>query len=110
MNYLNPNHEGVLTKPDMLRRGDIGALDSWSEVLKGNKYQTKHGYYCVCLHDDEDRALGLSQQEEEAIFFNSEPPWNQLDQARFGIPNFVRFVSTLLVQQIDKSYVIMFLS
>ncbi len=54
MNYLIPNYEGVLTKP-----GAIGALSSRSEVLKGNKYQTQHGYYCVCLHDDEDhRARG----------------------------------------------------
>jgi hypothetical protein len=91
----------------MLEPGAIGALSSWAAVINGNKYQTKHGYYCVRLPNDMDRSRGLSKieaQEEEDNFFNSTPPWNQVeDRTRFGVPNLVNYVSTLLIQLIDES-------
>jgi hypothetical protein len=53
-----------------------------------------------------DRARGLSKieaQQEEDNFFDSTPPWDQLeDRTRFGVPNFVKYVSTLLIQLIDE--------
>ena len=74
-------------------------------MLEGTTHPAKHGYYCVLLPDDEQRTRGVTklQMEHDAEeFFNGTAPWNEiLDRARFGIPNFIRYISTLLVQLIE---------
>ncbi len=95
---------GVLTKPDMLGEGASNARNNWKEVLEGTKHVTTHGYYCVRLPDDEQRARGVTRIEAQRVgdeFFNSTVPWNQIDRSRFGIPNFVKYISALLVKLIE---------
>ena len=98
--------EGVLTKPDMLDAGAIGALDNWREVLEGKKHQCQHGYYCVRLQNDKDRTRGLSSiqaKRQEDIFFSSTDPWAEMsDRNRFGVSNFVKFISTCLIKKINN--------
>ena len=96
----------MLTKPDLLPPGLLNSRKIWKEVLEGTKHPTKHGYYCVLLPDDAQRThsvtkLQMEQKAEE--FFDGTAPWNEIqDQTRFGIPNFVRYISSLLVDLIEK--------
>ncbi|KAJ3500913.1 hypothetical protein NLJ89_g9579 [Agrocybe chaxingu] len=98
---------GVLTKPDTLGPGARGSLEKWKAVLEGTEHATTHGYYCVRLPDDEERARGISKAEAQRTaddFFNTTPPWCDIqDRGRFGIPNFVKNVSALLVQLIEAN-------
>ena len=64
-----------------------------------------HGYYCVRLADDEERAKKLSRAESEALatqFFAETDPWSDFeDRSRFGVPNFVKEISQLLLNMIE---------
>ncbi len=95
----------MLTKPDLLPPGSLNSRKIWREVLEDKIHRTKHGYYCVLLPDDEQRTRGVTklQTEERAEeFFNGTSPWNEIsDHIRFGIPNFVRYISSLLVHLIE---------
>ena len=95
----------MLTKPDLLPPGSLNSRKIWRGVLEGTTHRTKHGYYCVLLPDDEQRTRGVTelQMEQKAEeFFDGTAPWNEiLDRNRFGIPNFVRYISSLLVQLIE---------
>jgi hypothetical protein len=97
---------GVLTKPDMLGEGASNARNNWKEVLEGTKHITKHGYYCVRLPDDEQRGQGVTRIETQRVgdeFFNNTAPWNQINnRSCFGIPNFVKYISALLVELIEN--------
>ncbi|KAH7908747.1 P-loop containing nucleoside triphosphate hydrolase protein [Hygrophoropsis aurantiaca] len=107
------SNAGVLTKPDMLTAGSSGALQRWRNLLDGRlgdnqeKHRLKHGYYCVRLPDDEDRARRLSRiqcQQREEQFFDETPPWCEVqDRGRFGIPAFVADISQLLIQLIEDT-------
>ncbi|KAF9524508.1 P-loop containing nucleoside triphosphate hydrolase protein [Crepidotus variabilis] len=98
---------GVITKPDMLGENNIGARKNWKETLDGTRHPTTHGYFCVRLPDDLQREAGITKeevQENADAYFSSTLPWNQMtDRSRFGIPNFVQYVSKLLVDLIEKS-------
>ncbi|KIM37374.1 hypothetical protein M413DRAFT_448441 [Hebeloma cylindrosporum] len=102
---------GVLTKPDTLTKGATGGREKWKAVLEGREHRTKHGYYCVRLPDDEERARKVSRLESQRIadtFFTSTPPWSEMSERRcFGIPNFVHDISALLVQLIEKNLPLM---
>jgi hypothetical protein len=82
-------------------------LQRWKEVIQGNAYQTKHGYYCVRLPDESERSRNITRAEFFEIadaFFNGTAPWNEItDRRRFGIPNFVSDISKLLVQLIENA-------
>jgi hypothetical protein len=97
---------GVLTKPDLLVPGSTNARKTWKEVLEGRLHQTKHGYYCVRLPNDEQRASGITTSGMNDLadeFFNDTPPWNEiLDRSRFGIPNLVKYTSALLIEFIQE--------
>jgi len=101
--------QGVLTKPDTLTKGATGGREKWKAVLEGREHRTKHGYYCVRLPDDDERARKVSRMKSQRIaddFFTSTPPWSEMSDRRcFGIPNFVHDISALLVQLIEKKYV-----
>ena len=96
---------GVLTKPDLLLPGSRNARATWKQVLEGRVHQTKHGYYCVRLPDDEQRANGITKARMDELadeFFNDTQPWNEiLDRRRFGIPNLVKYTSELLIKLIQ---------
>ncbi|KDQ58274.1 hypothetical protein JAAARDRAFT_206926 [Jaapia argillacea MUCL 33604] len=98
---------GVLTKSDTLTAGATGARESWKNVLEGKKDQLKHGYYCVRLSDDAERARNVSRSEAQQIaaqFFNQVAPWSEVeDRTRFGIPSFVSNISKLLMDVIEKA-------
>ncbi|TFK32040.1 P-loop containing nucleoside triphosphate hydrolase protein [Crucibulum laeve] len=100
---------GILTKPDTLGKGDIGARQKWKTLLDGGekKHYLKHGYYCVRLPNDEERGKKMSRAEAHRIaseFFDSTTPWNTVaDRNRFGIPNFVDYVSWVLVKMIENN-------
>ena len=97
---------GVLTKPDLLPPGSLNSRKIWREVLEGATHPTKHGYYCGLLPDDVQRTRGMTklQMEQKAEeFFDGTAPWNEIqDRTRFGIPNFVRYISALLVDLIEN--------
>ncbi|KAG6830725.1 hypothetical protein H0H92_015004 [Tricholoma furcatifolium] len=101
---------GVLTKPDTVSDGATGQLQNWKDVLEGKAHFLKHGYYCVRLPNDAERSRTKSRsdlQKFEARFFENISPWNTIaDRERFGVPNFVANISELLVQLIEKKYVL----
>ena len=77
-------------------------------IIEGDSshHQLKHGYYCVRLPDDDERARNMSRTESSNIaaeFFNSTPPWNTItSHNRFGVSNLVRDLSLILVGLIEK--------
>lgn len=99
---------GVLTKPDTLGKGSRGRRDAWKTLLedKETEQRAKHGYYCVRLLDDDERSRGVGRFESERIaseFFDNTEPWCSIaDRGRFGISNFVRDISKLLIELIKK--------
>ena len=98
---------GVLTKPDTLGDGAIGARRRWADVLEGRSHPLRHGYYCVRLPDDAQRARNITraEAEESALnWFRDTAPWNQIMRnypSRFGIENFLSAVSILLTEKIE---------
>ncbi|KAF9078197.1 P-loop containing nucleoside triphosphate hydrolase protein [Rhodocollybia butyracea] len=98
---------GVLTKPDTITPGAIGSRQRWKDILQGKIYPLRHGYYCVRLADDDERALKLLRAQSELLsdgFFAKTEPWNGFeDRSRFGVPNFVKDISRLLVGMIESN-------
>ncbi|KAF9000117.1 P-loop containing nucleoside triphosphate hydrolase protein [Cyathus striatus] len=98
---------GVITKPDTLTKGSIGLQDKWKKVLRGEAYALRHGYYCVRLPDDAERAKGITRIESQrraSEFFDTVSPWKDIpDRRRLGIPNLVADVSYLLVNLIERN-------
>lgn len=96
---------GVLTKPDLLLPGSTNARKTWKEVLEGNLHQTTHGYFCVRLPDDVQRANRTTKARMDELadeFFNNTQPWSEvLDRNRFGIPKLVKYISELLIKVIQ---------
>jgi hypothetical protein len=100
---------GVLTKPDTIPPGAAGKRQMWKDLLQGQGKPTdtlKHGYYCVRLPDDDERARKISRTESQkfsADFFDNTSPWSSISERnRFGIPNFVFDISQLLVRLIES--------
>ena len=101
----------MLTKPDTLGAGAINQRRKWVEIIEGRseEHKLKHGFYCVRLPDDADRAQHVSRAESQrraAEYFNTTSPWKDVaDHHRFGIPGFVSDVSRLLIQLIEEACV-----
>jgi hypothetical protein len=97
---------GVLTKPDTLPPGASGSRKRWMAIIEGHQHQLKHGYYCVRLPDDDERARNISRTESSRIateFFDSTPPWNTItSRNHFGVHNLVSDLSLILVGLIEK--------
>ncbi|KAK7464108.1 hypothetical protein VKT23_006272 [Stygiomarasmius scandens] len=70
------------------------------------EHKLTHGYYCVRLPDDAQRA-SLSRTEFQKLalqYFDTKAPWSQMSaRDRFGVPNLVSDVSKLLVELIEKN-------
>ena len=98
---------GVLTKPDMLHDGAIGARRKWKDVLEGRSHRLRHGYYCMRFPDDAEREAHITRAEAQrraTEFFDRTSPWCEIaDRARFGVPGFVNDVSKLLCRLIEDS-------
>ncbi|KAG1729547.1 P-loop containing nucleoside triphosphate hydrolase protein [Suillus lakei] len=100
---------GVLTKPDTLGAGAINQRRKWVEIIEGRSedHTLRHGFYCVRLPDDAERAQRLSRAESQrraAEYFDTTSPWKDVtDRHRFGIPGFVSDVSRLLIQVIEQT-------
>ncbi|KAG1745129.1 P-loop containing nucleoside triphosphate hydrolase protein, partial [Suillus paluster] len=100
---------GVLTKPDTLGVGAINQRRKWVEIIEGRseEHTLRHGFYCVRLPDDAERAQRLSRAESQrraAEYFDTTSPWSDMiDRHRFGIPGFVSDVSRLLIQLIEEA-------
>ncbi|KAF8885412.1 P-loop containing nucleoside triphosphate hydrolase protein, partial [Gymnopilus junonius] len=95
-------------RPDALSQGDTGARETWKAILEGRKdeHVMRHGYYCVRLPDEEERKRKISRLEAEELastFFDTNAPWNTMEtRNRFGIPNFVKNISELLIELIER--------
>lgn len=97
---------GVLTKPDTLPPGASGSRKRWADIIEGRQHPLKHGYYCVRLPDDDERARRISRTESTKIameFFKSTPPWNKISRHRFGVHNLISDLSLILVGLIEKN-------
>ncbi|KAG2355058.1 P-loop containing nucleoside triphosphate hydrolase protein [Suillus spraguei] len=100
---------GVLTKPDTLGAGAINQRHKWVEIIDGRseEHTLRHGFYCVRLPDDAERAQRLSRAESQrraAEYFDTTSPWKDvIDRRRFGIPGFVSDISQLLIQLIEDA-------
>ncbi|KAG2743383.1 hypothetical protein P692DRAFT_201171206 [Suillus brevipes Sb2] len=100
---------GVLTKPDTLGDGAINQRRKWVEIIEGRSedHTLRHGFYCVRLPDDAERAQRLSRAESQrraAEYFDTTSPWKDVtDRHRFGIPGFVSDVSQLLIRLIEET-------
>jgi hypothetical protein len=97
---------GILTKPDTLGEGAVNAKKTWLNVIEGHEHPLRHGYYCVRLPDDTQRAQRLSRSalhQLAAEFFDTTSPWSEVtNRGRLGIPTFVSDISKLLVKHIEK--------
>ncbi|KAG1896029.1 P-loop containing nucleoside triphosphate hydrolase protein [Suillus fuscotomentosus] len=100
---------GVLTKPDTLGTGAINQRRKWVEIIEGRseEHTLMHGFYCVRLPDDSERAQRLSRAESQrraAEYFDTTSPWKDVtERHRFGIPGFVSDISRLLIQLIEET-------
>ncbi|KAG1876589.1 P-loop containing nucleoside triphosphate hydrolase protein [Suillus subalutaceus] len=100
---------GVLTKPDTLGTGAISQRRKWVEIIEGRseEHTLRHGFYCVRLPDDAERAQRLSRAESQrraAEYFDTTSPWKDVtDRRRFGIPGFVSDISRLLIRLIEEA-------
>ncbi|KAG1851703.1 P-loop containing nucleoside triphosphate hydrolase protein [Suillus subluteus] len=100
---------GVLTKPDTLGTGAINQRRKWVEIIEGHseEHTLRHGFYCVRLPDDAERAQRLSRAESQrraAEYFDTTSPWKDvIDRRRFGIPGFVSDISRLLIRLIEEA-------
>ncbi|KAF7290690.1 hypothetical protein MIND_01309300 [Mycena indigotica] len=104
----DPNGErtiAVLTKPDMLTKGNLGLRKTWTNILEGRTERLTHGYYCVRLPNDDERLQHIPnvKAEERAMeFFKSTEPWSRItDRSRFGVNNLTTFLSGLLIEKIE---------
>ncbi|KAJ7609630.1 P-loop containing nucleoside triphosphate hydrolase protein [Roridomyces roridus] len=97
----------VLTKPDLLGPGATGSRQTWTDVLEGRRFELKHGYYCVRLPADAERAQAITKTESErraTEYFDSTQPWRDIaDRSRFGVPNLSACLSRLLVSHMEDS-------
>ncbi|KAL0957173.1 hypothetical protein HGRIS_003265 [Hohenbuehelia grisea] len=91
---------GVLTKPDMLTSGNIGALKIYLEVIQGHRYHLGHGFYCLRLPNDAERMNHISIEDArnaESLFFKHTSPWASCTRKeQLGIESFASSLARLL--------------
>lgn len=102
---------GVLTKPDTLSAGALSARRKWRDLIIGEDTDTthhlRHGYYCVKLPDDAERAdnpTRADRMEMESRFFMTTAPWKDVNaQGRFGVKHLVIDLSRHLTDLLDHT-------
>ena len=101
----------VLTKPDRLETGV--PLDAWREILDGQAFQVKHGYYVTKQPSQQQLNQRLSRQDAldgETQFFAHQEPWSTdliRHHARFGTDSIQEKLSALLFDAIKLNLPIM---
>jgi len=101
----------VLTKPDRLETGV--PLDAWREILDGQAFQVKHGYYVTKQPSQQQLNQRLSRQgaiDSETQFFANQEPWSTdliHHHARFGTDSIQEKLSALLFDAIKLNLPIM---
>jgi hypothetical protein len=97
---------GVLTKPDTLTAGATNARQQWKDIMEGRSHRLTHGYYCVKLPDDDERAQKFSRAEADQramTFFKQTPFYDSfLNSGRVGIQSLVADLSKHLTTIIDQ--------
>ncbi|KAI8846380.1 P-loop containing nucleoside triphosphate hydrolase protein [Chytridium lagenaria] len=96
---------GVLTKPDTI---ESGTHDRWLQILLGQTYSLKLGYWMVKNPNKADLDRNISFDEaraKEETFFASHTPWSSLRHQldRFGIDSLRREMSKQLAVLTDLS-------
>ncbi|KAH6592521.1 hypothetical protein BASA61_004546 [Batrachochytrium salamandrivorans] len=97
---------GVLTKPDTIETGTAGR---WIEMLTGNEYPLKLGYFMVRCLTKAELATGKSFEEArqlEESFFSHCQPWASMRRKsnnRFGVPALRIELNRLLTNLVDMS-------
>lgn len=96
---------GVLTKPDLIQRGEEAI---WISVLEGRSHPLKYGYYITKQRNPTELEDGLSLEHarlREEQFFETEQPWSSKPELRdrMGTPNLTRELSRLLGNVIRKA-------
>jgi hypothetical protein len=94
---------GVLTKPDTIEKG---THDKWVQILLGNQYQLRLGYYMCKLPDKSQLKENPNLQqklESEKEFFSSNAPWSLMKINRFGVPKLRSELNHLLTRLIESS-------
>ncbi|KAI0759258.1 P-loop containing nucleoside triphosphate hydrolase protein [Trametes elegans] len=98
---------GVLTKPDALPVGALGAQRGWLDVLERRAHQTEHGYFCTRQPDDAERKQKITPAQARAAedaFFATQMPWAASSHRdRFGTHNLTQCISELLTGRIRTS-------
>ncbi|KAI9810799.1 MAG: hypothetical protein M1826_003459 [Phylliscum demangeonii] len=67
---------GVLTKPDLI--GHKSTYASWANILRGEAFTMKHGYFVTKQPDQDALDCGVTHLEarrDEALFFATREPW-----------------------------------
>ena len=108
---LSMSNLGVLTKPDTLTAGATSEQQKWRELISGEDTDTshylRHGYYCVKLSDDAERANNPTRSEREQAehnFFSLTAPWKDLTAlGRFGTRHLVVDLSLYLTDLLDRT-------
>ncbi|KAJ3251282.1 hypothetical protein HK103_002552 [Boothiomyces macroporosus] len=96
---------GVLTKPDTI---EVGTHERWLQMLLGNSYPLKLGYFMVKL-PSKVQMVKVQNPEDmfrlENEFFSTTAPWSSLKSRsdRFGIPDLRNELSRLLSVLIESS-------
>ncbi|KAJ8322555.1 hypothetical protein O5D80_008660 [Batrachochytrium dendrobatidis] len=96
---------GVLTKPDTI---ESGTAARWADILMGNLYPLKLGYFMVRCLSKAELAAGNTLQDAQKLenaFFAQSQPWSTLRRksARFGAPALRFELSRLLINLVDMS-------
>jgi hypothetical protein len=75
----------------------------WVRTVQGQKDPLELGYYCVKLLSEQQRAADADTRREAMNYLEQNPPWNQLDKSRRGIPSLVRGLDKSLVDMTIES-------
>ena len=95
----------VLTKPDRIPTGDE---HSWLLLLRNQRENHKHGWYCVKQPSGEQMRCGMTWSEARAAetdFFNEANPWSSLDvqvRSRLGTVPLTKALGEILFALIAK--------
>ena len=94
---------GVLTKPDVLQKGDEGRI---IDVARNNVTVLNLGWFVVRNRSTQDIAEGVTLEErdmKERDFF-SRAPWKSLPSDRVGVTALKKFLGALLEDHVKKEF------
>lgn len=107
--FHSPTHVGVLTKPDRIPPGEE---NRWLAFIRNEEEPLENNWFCVkqpSSSELKDQVTWAQARTRENAFFNSTPPWSELEpmyQKYLRTLNLVGRLSTILSDLISKRYVI----